>query len=172
MILIFDCEVTITPPKGWTEGQSLLKGGNPSPYVPTNRLVSIHYKELGTQHKDCLWMDRDTTFQRLLNAATLLIGFNIKFDLSWIRECGFKYDGEIYDCQLAEYIQAGGQVIQPSLNEVAESYGLPKKKDKVEELWNAGINTDEIDKDILKEYGDWDVYLTEQIYLKQQERIK
>lgn len=169
MKLVMDCETTIHPPEGWEEGQSLLKG-NPSPYIPDNELVSIQYSTMkGKVHT--LFKENFDNFQAVLDKTTLLIGFNIKFDLSWIRECGFTYEGEIYDCQLAEYILEGGRLITPSLNDVSESYGLPQKLDEVKELWKAGINTNEIDRKILAEYGEYDVYLTEQVYLRQQERL-
>ena len=43
-------------------------------------------------------------FQEALDDADMVVGQNIKFDLSWIRECGFVYDGEIYDTMVAEYV--------------------------------------------------------------------
>lgn len=172
MKLVLDTEVTITPPEGWVEGQSLLKGGNPSPYLPTNELVSVQYKELiPTAKSYCLFLNEQPTLQEVLDKTTLMIGFNLKFDLSWLRSCGFKYDGELWDCQLVEYLLGGGRLIMPSLNEVAASYGLPQKKDEVKALWEAGINTDKIDREILREYGEYDVALTEQVYLKQMERL-
>ena len=171
MKLVMDTETTISPPKDWVEGQSLLKGGSPSPYLPDNKLVSVQYKEVGHSRSYCKFMQVHIGLQEVLDSTTLLIGFNLKFDLSWIRECGFKYEGELWDCQLVEYLLGGGRVIMPSLNEVAASYGLPQKKDKVKALWEAGINTDEIDRDILSEYGEYDVILTEQVYLKQMERL-
>lgn len=170
MLTVFDCETTITPSADWQEGKSLLDGGNPSPYLPTNELVSLSYIPVGgvlkTHFKDTM-----RNFQEILDRTETLIGFNIKFDLSWIRSCGFAYEGDIYDCQLVEYLLGGGRVIQPSLNEVATMYNLPLKKDEVKRLWEAGINTNEIDPAILQEYGEYDVLITKMIYEKQQERL-
>ena len=55
-----------------------------------------------------------TGFQRLevqwnLDNTDLLIMHNAQHDLMWLWECGFKYDGDIYDTMLAEYILDRGQ---------------------------------------------------------------
>lgn len=172
MFLVLDTETTITPPEGWSPGQSLLKGGDSSPYLSTNELVCVQVTEVGSgkynTYFDGLLFTH--TVQEWLDKTTLLIGFNLKFDLAWLRECGFKYNGEIWDCQLVEYVLSGCRHTMPSLNEVAQAYGIPLKKDTVKELWQAGVNTDEIDRDILKEYGEQDVAITEAIFKKQYER--
>ena len=43
-------------------------------------------------------------FQYVLDRADVVVGHNIKFDLNWIRECGFKYEGKVYDTMVAEYV--------------------------------------------------------------------
>ena len=169
-ITVLDIETTITPPKGWEKGQSLLKGGNPSPYLPTNKLVSVHYGEghMLAFANDFNALKHKKVLQDVLDTTDLLVGFNIKFDLSWLLECGFTYTGEIWDCQLAEYILSRQTMIQPSLDEVATHYGLSLKLDVVkEQYWKKGINTDAIPLDILATYGYQDVELTKQIFNKQ-----
>ena len=42
--------------------------------------------------------------QDILDATTLLVCHNAVHDLTWIWECGFKYEGKIYDTMLGEYI--------------------------------------------------------------------
>ena len=156
-ITILDVETTITPAEGWEQGQSLLKDSSPSPYLPTNKLVSVHYST--EEGLDSLIFAANFNAQKdkvklqaILDNVELLVGFNLKFDLSWLFECGFTYTGEIWDCQLVEYILARQALIQPSLDDVATSYGLGLKKDVVkEEYWKKGINTDEIPLDILTE---------------------
>ena len=53
-------------------------------------------------------MDRannyDVTIQELLDRATILIGHNIAYDLMWLWESGFKYDGPIFCTMLTEYV--------------------------------------------------------------------
>ncbi len=175
-ITILDTEATIFPSKIWQEGADLLKGGNPSPHIADNRLVTIQYKkEYGKIYTLKFTEDnRDSnnknwlTFQQVLEQTTLLVGFNLKFDLGWLQATKFKYTGKIWDCQLVEYVMNQPNLIMPSLNEVCTSYGLEQKIDVVkEQYWKKGINTDKIPFEVLKEYGEKDIELTEQIFNSQ-----
>jgi len=104
----------------------------------------------------------------------MLVGFNIKFDLHWIRKYGINFqDKRIWDCQLVHFILMGQSKPYPSLNQVCEHYGLETKLDIVkEEYWKNGIDTNEIPRDILDEYLLKDLELTEQVYLKQLEDLE
>lgn len=175
--LTLDCETTIAPGKDWLPGVSLLRDGDPSPYNPFNKLVTVHYK-IENEHANtfnCVNTKADTKIyiQSLLNDASILIGFNIKFDLSWLLECGFIINCPVWDCQLAEYVMNQPNVIQPSLDEVAAMYNLPQKFDIVKEnYWKKGINTDAVPFNILKEYGEQDVNITYEIYKKQKAKLE
>lgn len=46
--------------------------------------------------------------QSMLDKTTLLILHNAQHDLQWLWECGFKYDGQVYDTMLAEYVLCRG----------------------------------------------------------------
>ena len=69
--------------------------------------------------------------------------FNGKFDLAWLRRYNIDFSScRIWDCQLVHFILTGQKESYPSLNEVAEYYGLGTKLDQVkEEYWNNGIDT-------------------------------
>lgn len=95
-----------------------------------------------------------------LEGVTLIIGFNIKFDLLWawheeeLTEF-FKRGGQIYDGQYMEYLLNGmtqeNQML--SMNEVvARYYEGGQKIDAVKELWAAGVSTEDINKDLLIDY--------------------
>lgn len=114
------------------------------------------------------------TVQSCIDEANLLIGFNIKFDLHWIKRYGINFSTKrIWDCQLVHFILTGQKESYPSLNDVAEYYSLGSKLDVVaSEYWKAGIDTVDIPRDILEEYLLQDLNLTEQIYLKQLEQVK
>ena len=93
------------------------------------------------------------------DSDTLLIGFNIKFDLmySWERpelQDFFRRGGQIWDCQYAEYLLEGHRQHSQmcSMDSVIESYGGTLKIDEVKELWKAGINTPDIDESLLMDY--------------------
>jgi DNA polymerase I-like protein with 3'-5' exonuclease and polymerase domains len=103
-----------------------------------------------------------------LESANLVVMFNAKFDLNWIRRYGIDYTNmRIWDCQLVHFILTHQSQPYPSLNQVAEYYGLGTKLDKIAEYWDNGIQTNDIDHEELSEYLKQDLTLTLQIYYKQ-----
>ena len=111
--------------------------------------------------------------QSQINEAEILVGFNIKFDLHWLRKYGINFMGKrIWDCQLVHFILTGQQNPYPSLNSVAAYYDLGSKLDVVAtEYWGNKIDTPNIPKDILEEYLIGDLQLTQKVYEKQREEI-
>jgi len=107
-------------------------------------------------------------FQEALNEADTIVGHNIKFDLSWIRECGFFFNGEVYDTMVAEYILAKAQRWPLGLAAVAEKYDVTQKeKDLVSPYLKDGKTFYDIPWEIVEEYGKADVLATEEVALKQ-----
>ena len=166
-VLTFDVETTHTEKRGG--------GYSPLPYFG-NRLVSIGYKWLtsGVDY-DCYYHSTQPpsptafdNFQRALNYTDVLVGHNIKFDLTWIRECGFTYEGHIYDTMVAEYILAKARRWPLGLAALAEKYDVTRKeKDLVEPYLKDGKTFYDIPWEIIEEYGRADVLATEEIALKQ-----
>ena len=108
-----------------------------------------------------------------LDSTDLVVFFNAKFDLNWLRNYGIDYTNwRIWDCQLAHFILTYQTNPYPSLNGVAEHYGLGTKLDKIAEYWNNGVQTNEIPYNELEEYLKQDLSLTLQVYYKQQEELK
>lgn len=106
--------------------------------------------------------------QALLNKADLVVGFNYKFDLHWLKKEGIVEHPPVWDCQIAEFILSHQTNRFPSLNDTASKYGLPVKLDIVKtEYWEKGVQTDEIPWEILSEYARWDAELTLAVYHKQ-----
>lgn len=137
-----------------------------SPFYNTNQIVAVGYKSLsdvGTSGRYLPENPDPRWFIDLLDSCDLLIGFNIKFDIlhcmadpdfrkAWIR--WIVRGGQLWDVQLAEYLLYG---MDPkhhmlSLDEVAPRYGGSLKNDAVKALWAAGVDTTEIDRDLLMEY--------------------
>src|ERR1700688_2077754 len=87
---------------------------DPSPYNPANKLVSVQIKNLETGEKVFYpFYHKENTIaisvihelvQKWLNAAELLIGHNLKFDMGWLYACGFNYTGAVYDTMIFEYV--------------------------------------------------------------------
>ena len=150
------------------------------PYF-NNRLVSVGYKWLGedevgydfVHHSDERASVKDSWFadmQATLDKTDVLVGQNLKFDLTWVRACGFKYDGHVYDTMVAEYILAKARRWSLSLDSLAKRYGVTQKeKDLVAPYLKDGKTFYDIPYDIVKEYGIADVIATEEVAVKQLE---
>ena len=106
------------------------------------------------------------------NNIEIIVGHNIKFDLLYLlRDEAFKNEilphKFIWDTALVEFIITGQEHKFPSLNECAIKYGGTVKPEKIKELWDAGVDTDDIDDDLMREYLTGDVLNTELVFLKQ-----
>ena len=107
------------------------------------------------------------TIEELYNESDLIVGFNLKFDLSWNRKAfGLWPDKQaIWDCQLAHFIINCQEGIYPSLNDALAFYGLPQKLDVVKlEYWDKGRLTSEVPKPMLSEYLEHDVRSTRLVF--------
>lgn len=160
MVLTFDTETTVK------------NKGNC--FTESNRLISYSIK--CNDEKTNFHYYTDLEFGKALrtgfNEAKLLVGFNLKFDLNIVRRhLGLEPHPRVrvWDCQLAEFILRGQQGSYPSLNESLARFNLGQKDDKVAEYWALGVETYDIPIEELKVYGDLDVDLSYQLYLKQQE---
>jgi DNA polymerase I-like protein with 3'-5' exonuclease and polymerase domains len=162
--LVFDTE-TSTSNKG-------------NPFDQTNKLCYIGLRQNKVNYLyDIDYSDKPsnvTEVQEQLKNSLLLVAFNAKFDLHWIRKYGLTFSHcRIWDCQLVHFILTGQKDSYPSLNGVAAHYGLGTKLDIVaDQYWDLGINTPDIPRDILEEYLIGDLELTEQVYLKQVEELE
>lgn len=134
-----------------------------SPFVMENWVVARGWKKQGDQCNSWSYHpkhDRTTTLV-IDPDVTLIVGFNIKFDLLWEMCQGntalhefYKRGGQVWDCQYAEYLLRGQHPDSQmcSLDSIVESYGGRKKIDEVKLLWEAGVKTSEIQEDLLIDY--------------------
>jgi len=102
-----------------------------------------------------------------ISCADLVVGFNFKHDITWLRKCGVDLSKikKLWDVQLAEFVLSRQTKKFPSLDETCEKYGIPKKYDVVkEEYWNKGIDTCDVPWNILSEYAAHDADVTLQCY--------
>ena len=114
----------------------------------------------------------DVITQDILDATTLLVCHNAVHDLTWIWECGFKYQGKIYDTMLAEYILNKGIKAPLNLGYVSEQYALEEQKlDTMGDYWKSGTSTKDIPFDELDEYLRYDLRSTRGVYNKQMARF-
>lgn len=146
-----------------------------NPFDQTNKLcyVGIDDQVYNIEFDDEPYKDNLLKIQESIDSSTVLVGFNIKFDLHWLARYGIKFANKrIWDCQVVQFILDGQANPYPSLNRVAEHYGLESKLDIVkEQYWSNGIDTPDIPEDILIDYLKQDVKLTEQVMVKQMEEL-
>ena len=130
----------------------------PSPFFE-NRLVRLGYKNvmsIGVEDV-CFYHNEQRAHlngwdevQRVLDDTDMLVGHNIKFDLMWLRECGWRYDGPLYDTMVAEYLLSGSRRWPLSLAALAEKYEVGSKKtDLVQPYLDEGVTFDKIPYDIV-----------------------
>lgn len=143
-----------------------LHGRKASPFFSENWVVAhawareggpVAHRYYGKERPAAGW------FTQVLEGATVLVGHNIKFDLlhmmqdptnraafmRWVAD-----GGEVWDTQLAEYLLQGqrAESFYLSLDDLSAQYGGDPKVDEVKILWEQGVNTDEIDQDLLLRY--------------------
>ncbi len=150
--------------------------GDPSPFIASNKLVRIGIKTEGDVGY-MLWLPSTARLWHWpYDSHNIVVGHNLAFDLHWLfrHNPAYQYTFgrhlRIWDTQLAQFILDGQTEPYPSLNGVAVKYGLPSKLTEVEDLWAAGVATDEIDPAILDRYLKQDLDITEKVYLKQLEK--
>ena len=137
----------------------------------------------------------DDFISLLTSGIRFLVGANIKFDILHIiskddraREAWMKYvagGGLVWDVQLAEYIlhgqDQGSHML--SLDELCLRYGCDTKVDEVKLLWEAGVQTEDIDPDLLRVYligedlpnggrREGDIGNTRDVFIRQAEAIR
>jgi len=159
-----------------------------SPFLESNIVVCSGWKRQGDKEVSGEYFGRGPKpfdwFTRLLEGTTLLVGQNIKFDLlhalrepqnleAWMTFVA--NGGNVWDCQIAEYLLRGMEPTSHMLamDEMVTAYGGNLKIDEVKKLWEAGIDTPDIDRDLLMRYlvgdesGLGDIGNTEKIFLGQ-----
>ncbi len=147
------------------------------PFEPDNYLVQVGYLDaddpeatLSIRTLDHNESKDDIGFERLeiqwtLDNTKLLIMHNAQHDLMWLWECGYRYDGAIYDTMLAEYILDRGQRKGLSLEACAERRQLTyKKQDTLKKYFKEGKNTNEIPYEELCEYLRYDLLTTCELF--------
>jgi DNA polymerase I-like protein with 3'-5' exonuclease and polymerase domains len=167
MRLTLDVENTVTK----REGKMHL-----DPYEPGNILVQVGVQNVDNAEQTNIFtldhkekQDRSgiqaKKLQLILDHTTLLIMHNAQHDLMWLWECGFKYEGDIYDTMLAEYLLLRGQKEPLSLDACAERRGLEfQKDDTLKKYFKEGYNTNEIPLQELSFYLRRDLDTTSELF--------
>lgn len=143
-----------------------------NPFDPLNYVVMQGYKRFGGKVIGEYYGKTRPTgdwFTKLIAplppevAPKMLVGLNIKFDLLYALRESTNHEawmqwvsngGTIWDCQLAEYLLEGMAPTEHmlSMDEIAPRYGGNTKYNEVKDLWDAGVETYDIDPDLLRRY--------------------
>lgn len=163
MKLTLDVENTVTK----RDGKMHL-----DPFEATNSLTMVGMlSDSGEEH--LIFFDHNdveatpnghSIVQEALDKTTILIAHNAAYDLMWLWESGFKYDGPVFDTMLAEYVLQRGLKEPLTLEACAERYELDtKKQDTLKEYFKKGYSTRDIPADELAEYLSADLRATQQL---------
>lgn len=146
-----------------------------NPYDSRNKMVQSGFKYLGGDIYTFYGHEgvHKKPIQEHIDKSSWLVGFNFKFDLTWLRVCGFDISNVVvWDCQLAEFLLEKQRNPYPSLNQACDKYGFPHKLDFIKKnYWDKGIDTDEIPEEELTEYLKMDLILTEKLFCVQYEQL-
>ena len=130
--------------------------------------VAVYHDEL--DETTTIKLDKFKYIQRVLHAADLLIGHNIKFDLSYLLNCGFEYNGSIYDTMVCEYILARGMKRGLSLEDSCKRRDIKMpEKFIMKKYTDEGKNVDQFPLDELAIYCKGDVTASYALAKKQVE---
>ena len=154
---------------------SIFQKGNP--FAQRNR--NCYLGALSSDKLTCLDVRNDSMgllrdqYKECIEAATLLIGFNIKYDLHWFRREGIDFAGKkIWCCQTAHFLLTNQRKPYPSLDEVCAHYDVPGKFGFIEEnYWSKGVDTPDIPKEEMLSYLEQDLRCTYSVYQKQMEEL-
>jgi DNA polymerase I-like protein with 3'-5' exonuclease and polymerase domains len=155
---------------------TIFEKGNP--FSRRNKLCYVgidvdgSYSDFDIEYGNSPYGHHLPTIKETLESSELVVGFNLKFDLHWIKRYvpNITFPRRVWDCQLAEFILSNQQWVYPSLNESLVRRNLGTKLDVVNaEYWSHGLDTPVVPRDILTEYLRTDVTQTKALYLKQVE---
>ena len=163
-----------------TESTGAQRPSKGSALDPRNRLCYIGISSSGDPFCFPIEYEVERPYGKALDTVNggvgdchLLVLFNAKHDLHWIRRYGIHYTGPVWDCQLAEFIIEGQTSPFPDLDSTSQKYGSPGKNKQIEEnYYNKGKDTDEIPEQELVDYLQQDIRCTEKVFLGQVEHLK
>jgi len=165
MKVVLDIENSVTQRGGKTHFD---------PFEPSNEMVFIGLlEETGREHhyhrdgEGAVWV------KDILKKTTLLIGHNIAYDLVWLWECGFEYEGPVFDTMLGEYLLQRGQKQPLSLEACAQRYELETQKEStLKDYLKKGVGVEDIPLNELSDYLSADLHATQQLYNKISDRLQ
>ena len=165
MITAFDVETSFRMKDGKKD---------PSSKNPDNFLICMGLNDeyFFFKHREFKGIPDRKRVQSMLDKTTLLVGHNIKFDLIWLWESGFKYDGKVYDTMIGEYIMNRGLKAPIGLKHSCEKRGVVQKSDLMEKYLENDVSFENVPMFELDEYGRFDIKATRSLFDAQMLQFK
>jgi DNA polymerase I-like protein with 3'-5' exonuclease and polymerase domains len=146
-----------------------------NPFDQDNKLCYVGIHMNGESHLFNIGYDNEPyheeveKIRRLLSRAICVVGFNLKFDLHWLRHLVPSFHPlRVWDCQLFEFIRSNQNASYPSLDDACISYGIPGKTgDIATKYWDQGIDTPDIPEQELQDYLRNDLLITAELFKHQ-----
>lgn len=169
--LVLDLETTVQFLEGNTKDNS--------PFHPDNKIVSAHFAWVeGDEIGDCKTLifhhneqgspDDPAELRKALEEADVIVAHNAKYDILYLQESGFQIPPEVYCTMIGEYVLARGQVIEKSLEAIAERRDVTRKKsDLIDGYFKQGIGFEAMPLASVIEYAEADVQSCGEIFLSQ-----
>jgi len=163
---------------------SIFANGNP--YSASNKLCYVGLYDGEEARLFCIeyghapYGDQLNQIQTILNSWDVVVGFNLKFDIAWIRRYGIDISRlSCLDGQLLEFIITGQERPFPSLDDTCKRVGIAGKSGDLDaKYWSQGIDTTEIPEQELREYLDgdlkaeWELFQWQLAYLADKPLLK
>lgn len=106
--------------------------------------------------------------------ADVVVAHNLKHDMTILRNYGISFEKtKLWCTMVTEYILSGQDTRQRSfgLSDVCKHYGMPPKLDMVAAMWAKGIDTYDINSDLLEEYVMDDTQKCFDLYHRQSDMV-
>lgn len=150
-----------------------------NPFYKENQIVMYGWQCYNELKPTDMYFEKNAPVPELIipEDVEVLVGHNIKFDLLYIwNQSNFqnflKRGGKIFDTLYAEYILSGfsktaREVHKLNLGDTAKRYGGTSKIDQVKVAWESGLDTYDIDRELLTTYLVGDITLKDYARLPQ-----
>lgn len=135
--------------------------------------VGLGDKVWDIAYSDEPYGDKLKEIQDEIQATDVLVFVNAKFDLHHLRNLNISFgECRIWDCALVDFMLEGQTTPYPSMNKMAEKYGLSQKPDIKTNYWENGIDTKDIPREEIVSYlKDHDLTTTYKIFEIQREIV-
>jgi DNA polymerase I-like protein with 3'-5' exonuclease and polymerase domains len=115
------------------------------------------------------WVANMSAVRSIIEEADTVIAHNLKYDMTLLRNYDISFENQQLWCTMVtEYLLSGHDKTRTyGLDAVSDHHGLGRKLDKVRKMWDMGIETYDIPKDLIEEYVLQDCNLALELYKEQ-----